>query len=115
MSEGAETGRSHSPHFSAQVVKMKSCLLLAVILFSAASMRAQGTTPPPAAPQPAAVPRSKIAVIFSEAFQDQKTGIARFIATINKLNAEFQPIQNELNQTAQRLKAMQEEVQKMQQ
>lgn len=78
-------------------------------------MRAQGTAPAPAAPQPAAVPRSKIAVIFSEAFQDQKNGIARFVATINKLNAEFQPIQTELGQTAQRLKAMQEEVQKMQQ
>ena len=66
---------------------------------------------PSAPPQPAAVPRSKIAVIFSEAFQDAKEGISRFIATINKLNAEFQPIQNELNQTAQRLKALQEEVQ----
>lgn len=96
---------------------MKFCLSLLFVALSAATLSAQGTAPgtAPAAPQPAAVPRSKIAVIFSEAFQDQKAGIARFIATINKLNAEFQPIQNELTQTGQRLKAMQDEVQKMQQ
>ncbi|HEV2904840.1 MAG TPA: OmpH family outer membrane protein, partial [Pyrinomonadaceae bacterium] len=34
--------------------------------------------------------------------------------TVTKLNAEFQPIQNELNQTAQRLNALQEEIKKMQ-
>lgn len=96
---------------------MKFCLSLLFVALSAATLSAQGTAPgtAPAVPQPAAVPRSKIAVIFSEAFQDQKAGIARFIATINKLNAEFQPIQNELTQTGQRLKAMQDEVQKMQQ
>jgi len=31
-----------------------------------------------------------MAVIYSEQFQDQKTGIARFAVTLNKLNAEFQ-------------------------
>jgi Skp family chaperone for outer membrane proteins len=94
---------------------MKLWLLLVVVTLSAASVCAQATAPAPAAPQPAAVPRSKIAVIFSEAFQDPKAGIARFIATITKLNAEFMPLENELRQTAQRLKAMQEEIQKMQQ
>lgn len=61
------------------------------------------------------MPRTKIAVIYSGAFQDPKAGIARFAVTINKLNAEFQPIQNELNQTSQRLRALQEEITKMQQ
>jgi Skp family chaperone for outer membrane proteins len=58
---------------------------------------------------------SKIAVIYSADFQDAKTGIFRFSATITKLNAEFQPLQTELNQTAQRLKNLQDEIVKMQQ
>ncbi len=88
-------------------------LLISFIVFAAfGTGRAQGTATPPA--QNAAVPSSKIAVIYSEAFQDAKAGIAQFAATVNKLNAEFQPLQNELNQTAQRLNALQEEIKKMQ-
>jgi Skp family chaperone for outer membrane proteins len=87
--------------------------LLLVTISAAASAQTPGTTPS-APPQTAAVPRSKIAVIYSGAFQDAKEGITRFSATVTKLNAEFQPVQNELNQTAQRLNALQEEIKKMQ-
>ena len=82
----------------------KICLpLLAVMLgaFSCVHAQANGT--------------AKIGVIYSGAFQDPKAGIARYATVITKVNAEFQPIQNELNQTAQRLKALQEEITKMQQ
>lgn len=88
--------------------------LLLVTISAAASAQTPGTTPS-APPQTAAVPRSKIAVIYSGAFQDAKEGITRFAALVTKLNAEFQPLQNELNQTAQRLNALQEEIKKMQQ
>jgi Skp family chaperone for outer membrane proteins len=88
--------------------------LLLVMISTAASAQTPGPTTS-APPQTAAVPRSKIAVIYSGAFQDAKEGISRFAATVTKLNAEFQPIQNELNQTAQRLNALQEEIKKMQQ
>jgi len=88
--------------------------VLLVTLSAAASAQTPVTTTL-APPQTATVPRSKIAVIYSAAFQDPKEGIARFAVTINKLNAEFQPLQTELNQTAQRLNAMQEEIRKMQQ
>lgn len=88
--------------------------LLLVTISAAASAQTPGTTTP-ASPQTVAVPRSKIAVIYSGAFQDAKEGITRFAATVTKLNAEFQPVQNELNQTAQRLNALQEEIKKMQQ
>ncbi|MFY9619239.1 MAG: OmpH family outer membrane protein [Pyrinomonadaceae bacterium] len=87
--------------------------LLLVTISAAASAQTPGTTTS-APPQTAAVPRSKIAVIYSGAFQDAKEGISRFSATVTKLNAEFQPLQNELNQTAQRLNALQEEIKKMQ-
>ena len=88
--------------------------LLLVTISAAASAQTPGTTTS-APPQAAPVPRSKIAVIYSGAFQDAKEGITRFSATVTKLNTEFQPVQNELNQTAQRLNALQEEIKKMQQ
>jgi Skp family chaperone for outer membrane proteins len=61
------------------------------------------------------VPVSKMAVLYSELFQDPKTGIARFTVTMNKLNGEFQKIQDDLNQTTQRLKTLQDEINKLQQ
>lgn len=56
------------------------------------------------------VPATKVGVIFSADFQDAKTGIAKYIVTINKLNAEFVPMQNELSATAQRLNQQQAEI-----
>jgi outer membrane protein len=88
---------------------MKKGFLLLSVLMCAGLVRAQGTATPPAP-----VPGGKIAVIYSEAFQDPTNGIARFAAVVNKLNAEFKPIQDELGQTAARLRTMQEEIKNMQ-
>jgi Skp family chaperone for outer membrane proteins len=71
--------------------------------------------PPAAQPTVVNVPVSKLAVIFSAAFQDPKNGIARFTVTLSKLNGEFQKIQDDLTQTEQRLKGLQEEINKLQQ
>lgn len=80
------------------------------------SAQAQGTAQPrPPVPATANVPVSKMAVIYSEAFQDPKAGIARFTATMTRLNGEFQKAQDELTQTAQRLKGLQEEITRLQQ
>jgi len=82
---------------------------------------AQGTPTQPRPQAPAAastvvnVPVSKMAVVYSEQFQDPRTGIARFTVTLNKLNAEFQKVQDDLNQTAQRLTALQSEITRLQQ
>jgi outer membrane protein len=56
-----------------------------------------------------------MAVIYSEAFQDPKNGVARFNVTMNKLNGEFQKLQDDLTQTAQRLKGLQDEIARLQQ
>ena len=88
---------------------MKKTFLLLLVLTCAGLARAQG-----AGPQ-APVPAGKIAVIYSEAFQDPKEGITKFAATLNKLNVEFKPIQDELTQTAARLRTMQEEINRLQQ
>jgi outer membrane protein len=73
---------------------------------------AQGT---PAAAAGINVPVSKMAVIYSEQFQDPKTGISRFIVTLNKLNGEFQKVQDDLTQTNQQLTVLQNEITRLQQ
>ena len=66
----------------------------------------------PAAQTIAPVPQGKIALIFSDFFQDPKTGIARITATMNALNREFQPRQTELNQMMQKIQQLQDEITK---
>jgi Skp family chaperone for outer membrane proteins len=60
------------------------------------------------------VPVGKIAVIFSQAFQDPKQGIAKFNVIQNQLNSEFKKPQDDLNAAAQRVQALQDEVTKLQ-
>src|SRR6266852_140903 len=60
------------------------------------------------------VPVGKIAVIFSEAFQDPKLGIAKFSVLQNQLIAEFKKPQDELTAAAQRVQSLQDEIAKLQ-
>ena len=60
------------------------------------------------------VPVGKIAVIFSEAFQDSKQGIAKFAVIQNQLNSEFKKPQEDLNAAAQKVQALQDEISKLQ-
>ncbi|MDQ6652612.1 MAG: hypothetical protein M3Y84_07690, partial [Acidobacteriota bacterium] len=48
------------------------------------------------APATGTLPESKIALIYSDAFLDAKTGIGRFNTLVTTLNREFQPRQTEL-------------------
>jgi Skp family chaperone for outer membrane proteins len=91
-----------------------------VVLVASARTFAQGSaTPskPQTTAQPSAVniPVGKVAIIYSAAFQDPKAGITRFTVLLNKLNAEFQKTQEDLNQTAQKIKQLEDEVGKAQQ
>src|SRR6266849_419761 len=78
-----------------------------------------GTQPkpqtPPVTQTSASVPVSKVAVIFSEAFQDPKTGIARFNATLNKLNSEFADRFKRLDDMALKVKQLPDEITNLQQ
>jgi Skp family chaperone for outer membrane proteins len=100
---------------------MKTYRLLAAAAFLAACtiLPAAAQTKPAATaatPQTSAtVADGKIAVIFSDLFQDPKTGIARIAATMSTLNREFQPRQTELNQMAQKIQQLQDEIAKAQQ
>ncbi len=56
------------------------------------------------------VPESKIALIYSDAFLDAKTGIGRFNTLITTLNREFQPRQTELQGMQTRITTLTNEV-----
>ncbi|MGI8835606.1 MAG: OmpH family outer membrane protein [Pyrinomonadaceae bacterium] len=68
---------------------------------------APATTP---AQTSASIPESKIALIYSDAFLDAKTGIARFTTLVTTLNREFQPRQTELQTMQQRITTLTNEV-----
>src|SRR5258708_40047589 len=67
---------------------------------------------PPSAQSSAPAAAGKRVLIFSDFFQDPKTGIARINATMNALNREFQPRQTELNQLMQKIQQLQDEIAK---
>jgi len=67
-----------------------------------------------AAAQTGNVPVGKIAVIFSEAFQDPKQGISKFSVIQNQLNTEFKKAQEDLDAAAQKVKSLQDEIAKLQ-
>jgi Skp family chaperone for outer membrane proteins len=67
-----------------------------------------------AAAQTGNVPVGKIGVIFSEAFQDPKLGIAKFAVIQNQLNTEFKKSQEELDAAAQKIQSLQAEIAKLQ-
>lgn len=105
---------------------MKIYRLLVAAAFVAAVISpafAQPKSSTPATQQPAApaqtgstgaVPDGKIAVIYSSAFLDPKTGIARFNTLVNTLNREFQPRQTELNTLNQKIQTETAELNKLQ-
>jgi outer membrane protein len=95
------------------MIRTVLAVALALVAFGSIA-RAQGTAQP-RPPANANVPVSKMAVIYSEAFQDPKNGVARFTLTMNKLNGEFQKVQDDLTQTTARLKGLQEEITRLQQ
>ena len=95
---------------------MVICIVMTVAVSSARAQRPATPTTQPAAPvqTSAPIPDSKIALIYSDEFRDPKTGIARYQSIMNRLTAEFDPRQKELNQMAQRIQQLQDELTKLQ-
>ncbi len=100
----------------------KYCLLSAsalVAILAVSSVSAQRTAAPPS--QPASTPQanvtlpiSKIALIYSDAFLNPKTGIAKFNTVLTTLNREFQKQKDDLTQMQQRSQQLQDEITKLQ-
>jgi len=75
---------------------------IAISLFLTAMAVAQ-----PAAP-------SRIGVIDSGAFLDEKAGITKFVAAVKQLNAEFKPAQDEIDVLSTRLRGLTKEISDLQ-
>ena len=100
-----------------------SMLLVAGFVASISAQQPAGRpaapAPTPAATGPAApaatvqLPMSKLAVIYTEFFLDQKTGIAKFNTVVNKLNGEFQKPKDELTQLQTRATSLETEINKL--
>lgn len=94
-------------------------LIGAALLLTAATVLSASAQTKPATPAGApansgqanvAVPDSKMAMVYSEAFLDTKTGIARFNTLLTTLNREFQPRQTELSTLNQKIQQLTKEI-----
>jgi outer membrane protein len=102
-----------------------SALLVAAFAALASAQQPAGRpaapTPTPTATAPAAtapaatvqLPMSKMAIIYTDLFLDQKTGIAKFNSVVTKLNGEFQKTKDELTQLQTRAQTLESEVNKL--
>ncbi len=98
-------------------------LLIVVAVTMSVSAQQQRPAPPAGQPTPTpapvapaatvALPMSKMAVINSDAFLSDKTGIAKFNTTVNKLNSEFQRVKDELTQLQTRAQTLETEIGKL--
>jgi Skp family chaperone for outer membrane proteins len=84
--------------------------IAAVAFFAAISAgSAQGQPKPAASPvttapaQTAALPEAKIALVDTDEFLNEKTGITRLVAAAKKVESEFQPRQTELRNLQQQI------------
>ena len=87
--------------------------LLTIMIAVSASAQQRPAAPaaaPAAAQTTVAVPDSKIAMIYSDAFMDPKTGIAKFNSLLTTLNREFQPRQTELQGLQTRINTLTKEI-----
>lgn len=86
-------------------------LLATVAVSASAQQRPAAPAAAPATQQATvAVPDSKIAMIYSDAFMDPKTGIAKFNSLLSTLNREFQPRQTELQGLQTKINALTKEI-----
>ena len=94
---------------------------LTVVSVSAQTRPAAGTGTQPrpaatpggtAAPSTVSVPDSKVALIDSSAFADEKQGIAKFVSALKRVNAEFQPRETELLNLQQQIEKAKSDLQK---
>jgi outer membrane protein len=86
-------------------------LLTATVICVSAQQKPTPAAPAAAAPQSTvAVPDSKMAMIYSDAFLDPKNGIARFNSLLTTLNREFEPRRTELQGLQTRINTLAKEI-----
>ncbi|MGH9969892.1 MAG: OmpH family outer membrane protein [Pyrinomonadaceae bacterium] len=70
-------------------------------------------TPPRPAPANAPLPDTKIALVDTSVFGDEKVGITRYVNAVKSLQREFQPRQTELVGIQGRIKTLADEIGKL--
>lgn len=76
----------------------------AVITVAAVHAQPRTTTPAPTpAPATGSMPDAKIALVNTDDFADEKTGIVRLVAAMKRVDAEFQPRRTELQTLQQQI------------
>ncbi len=104
------------------IVLTAAFLLLSVACITARAQTRPGTagagTSKPAAAQStprvnAAVPETKIALVDTSIFGDEKAGITRYLNAVNTVQREFQQKTTELNNLQSRIKTIADEITKL--
>ena len=85
-------------------------LLTVVAVSASAQQKPAAPAAAPATQATVALPDSKMAMIYSDAFLDPKTGIARFNTLLSTLNREFQPRQTELQNLQTKINTLTKEI-----
>lgn len=95
-----------------KIARLFAAVAVLTVAAFCVSAQTKPATPAPqtAAPQTVAVPDSKMAMIYSDAFLDPKTGIARFNSLLGTLNREFQPRQAELQALQTKITTLNKEI-----
>lgn len=95
-----------------KIVRYFTVVALLTLFAVSASAQTKPAAPAaaPATQATVAVPDSKIAMIYSDAFLDPKTGIARFNSLLTTLNREFQPRQTELQNLQTKINTLTKEI-----
>ena len=70
-------------------------------------------TPAPSAPATVNLPNGRMAVIYTDAFLDPKTGIAKFNSALTKLNDEFKKAKDDLVALTTRSQNLETEINKL--
>src|SRR6266436_7822540 len=78
---------------------------LAVISAGSVSAQPRTTTTPGSAPsnQTGSMPETKIALVNTDEFADEKTGITRLVSAMKRVDGEFQPRRTELQTLQQQI------------
>lgn len=110
------------------ITKSLFSVLLLVVAFVSSALAQQPPTGPRPTPTPAAttpttaaapaqanvaLPMSKMAIIYTDAFLDPKAGIAKFNNLLTKLNGEFQKLKDEITAMQNRAQALESEINKL--
>jgi len=103
-----------------EVMRKINRLIIALAFLAAVAVSPVFAQPKPAAqptapPTSATLPGSKIALINTDEFLDEKQGIARLIAAAKKADTAFEPTRKDLQQLQQRMQQLQDEITKLQQ